>query len=866
MPCFSCRSFGSCLVVALATIAFFAVGCDTIPTPDPLPPDNVNSNASGNSNSNDNQSDLEEVADPGLDGIELDLLITSSSVKPVIVYDGEVPSHVEVRVPVEKYDPEEPVSAALEFLESYRNFYRLEEPAAQLVPGRLWRDETGEHVFFQQQFNGILVHAGELAVHMKDGMVLGTNGHYLPEIRDFGEPKFDVYRAIDIATRAAGGHPNDLASSVRLMIFNGKLFGHTDTSTRLAWTLAVRPDCDEGSCETFDYFVDAMTGEVIYVESRSIHCDKDFDINTANGTTSSTCWNSPFETADDEMYDEDGRWCGVFEGCANTTPEGFAAFNFSHQVYDYFAGTFGRCGWDGDDAQLEVMINVGFMPANAEYNRGCDYIAFSPGYVQLDAFAHEYTHAITRHSSGLMGSGEPGALNEHYSDVFASMFDNNWQIGEGIPGGTLRDMSNPPAFGDPDHMVKAQCTANIGFVATGDKYANMAIMNKAAFLMTDGGTHKGVTVGGIGRQKVARLFYHVLTGRLTSGSRFGDARNATVSLAREWALGGNAFGFTMGDVCSVINAYAAVGIGAQDLDCDGYDDFEDSDDDQDFIPDSRDNCVRVKNRGQENSDGDVFGDACDDDDDNDGVKDNVDGCPYAANPDQADTDGDGIQSACDNCPNTTVLAPDAFGRLRWFADPDQTDTDHDGRGDICDEDDDNDGVLDAVDNCPRTRNPDQTDLNGDGIGLVCDQVELSALDRDQQKPDLQTPIDPGECIMCGPYVGFDYRSRINVLMSSSVNVRLVDEWGRVVGKVKEAEYGDGSNRFIFDFQPKAGMFYQFPERVTTSRFVQRVPMNAAGQRVIQPTRYFLDAAPVWTEGDYDATPMELNFRTAPAGM
>ncbi|MBK8270555.1 MAG: M4 family metallopeptidase [Planctomycetes bacterium] len=864
--------------LAMVITAALAVGCDIVSVPDPLPPDNTNENSNVNTNDNIATDPPEEVADPSLDGIELELLISQSSVKPFIEYDGEVPSHVEVRVPVSNYKPEEPVSSALEFLETYRNFYRLEEPAAELIPGRLWQDETGEHVFFKQQLNGILVHAGELAVHMKDGMVLGTNGHYLRELREFGQPMIDTSRAIDIATRDAGGHPNDLASLVSLVIFNGKLVGQGESPTRLAWRMTVRPDCGHGGCASYDYIVDAMTGEIIFSESRTIYCDKDFDINHANESASTTCWNSPFETADDEMYDEDGRWCGVFDGCATTTPDGFTAFNAAHRIYDYFAGTFGRCGWDGDDAQVEAMMHVRMLDSsnnvmlNAAYDRGCDHVKFSTGMSTQDIFFHEYVHALTRWTAGLPNSMQGGALNEHYADFFAAIVEGNWLIGEGSARGTLRDMGNPPAFGDHDHMTIGIGFRNLpndnnGNNDNGGVHTNAGIPNKAAFLLTNGGTHNGITVTGIGREKAMRLFYYVLTGRLGSGSQFADSRNATVSLAREWALNNNVNGFNMGDVCNIINAYASVGIGAIDLDCDGYDDFEDSDDDQDFVPDFRDNCVRTKNPFQEDNDRDGIGDACDGDDDNDGVADNVDGCPFNFNPDQADTDGDGVMDACDNCPNTSELIPGPDFRLVRYANPDQTDTDHDGQGNICDADDDNDGVLDEVDNCPITRNPDQIDLNGDGIGLVCDQVELSAIDRDQEKPDLQTPINPDDCLVCGDYFDWRVERYINVLVPYDTAYRVVDDYGTVVSKVNRDTIvdNDGSYTFEFTYKPSAASFYRFPETATNSRFTSMLSTDASGRKVLKSTKYFLEAMP----GEYapvNTSPFEMTVKTALPGM
>jgi hypothetical protein len=80
------------------------------------------------------------------------------------------------------------------------------------------------------------------------------------------------------------------------------------------------------------------------------------------------------------------------------------------------------------------------------------------------------------------------------------------------------------------------------------------------------------------------------------------------------------------------------------------------DSDRDDVPDSRDNCVDVRNPDQADSDRDGVGDACDvpgtADRDRDGVLDARDNCPDAANAAQEDRDKDEIGDVCD-----VVLAP-----------------------------------------------------------------------------------------------------------------------------------------------------------------------------------------------------------------
>jgi hypothetical protein len=119
-----------------------------------------------------------------------------------------------------------------------------------------------------------------------------------------------------------------------------------------------------------------------------------------------------------------------------------------------------------------------------------------------------------------------------------------------------------------------------------------------------------------------------------------------------------------------------------------------------------DNCKAVINPYQDDNDADGAGDLCDTDDDNDGLPDTSDNCPLVANLNQANSDSDSHGNACDNCASV--------------ANENQLDTDADGLGDDCDPDDDADGVLDVSDNCPLVVNGNQNNYDGDSLGDVCD--------------------------------------------------------------------------------------------------------------------------------------------------
>ena len=180
-------------------------------------------------------------------------------------------------------------------------------------------------------------------------------------------------------------------------------------------------------------------------------------------------------------------------------------------------------------------------------------------------------------------------------------------------------------------------------------------------------------VRGMGRAKAQRLFYGMLVNRLRGNSDFYDM--ARQMLAEAKGLRGIGF-FDNADVCTVLEAYAAVELGPADRDCNGVEDsMEDSD--GDGVPNAYndtagtvwDNCRTVRNPNQADLDGDGIGDACDRDSDSDGVYDFLyndpkDNCRWVYNPSQNDRDKDGVGDACDNdtdgdnVPNADRQLPD----------------------------------------------------------------------------------------------------------------------------------------------------------------------------------------------------------------
>ena len=114
---------------------------------------------------------------------------------------------------------------------------------------------------------------------------------------------------------------------------------------------------------------------------------------------------------------------------------------------------------------------------------------------------------MTERESNLIYWGESGAINEALSDIFGEFVDLTntggndgssvrWLIGEDLPGGAIRSMSDPTIY-----WIPTGASARTGTRASEDNrgvHYNSGVANKLAFLLTDGGSFNGQTVTGQG--------------------------------------------------------------------------------------------------------------------------------------------------------------------------------------------------------------------------------------------------------------------------------------------------------------------------------------------------------------------------------
>lgn len=670
---------------------------------------------------------------------------------------------------------------ALAVLREWHGLLRVQAPEHNLRMVR--RTGFNERTLsFRQYYNDIPVYGSWVQITIDDEndafLLKRLAGRYIPDLAlDQLEPLVPDHEATRKVMQEYGvKSPSDLRVlvPVKLWIYDKALTAPTcpqcpkeEHNPRLAWRVVFHSPKDAGAVT--DAFVDVLTGEMIYSQPR-LYEQSDLRIASAQNNVVDFC--TPRWSLVDPWFDEDGvcrlrlfRCSGnaCFWGhpiCAAPDAEGNDSNSFARSVYEFFDSAFqpvsdeifGSIGdvdfiTEGETflLLLDACETAAGCPMGNAFSTSCAFWnshAFGDGMLTLDVLAHEVGHTYHRTHVDFIYQDESGAIAEHVADMIAHFAccwigdDCDWMQGEhsvlGPPAAcssaTWRDLENPTPCNMPDHFNNGPGHMYVITAADhGGVHTNVAIPNKAGHLMVEGGVHPpgvdAIRVTGIGGDKV-RALYHASIFDLPENPTFVDFADHLQDACELLASGGlpdfPSHGLELEDCCQVRNAFAAVGIGRPDLDCNGTPDVDVADDDSDGIPDALDNARLIPNPGQEDLDGDGVGDVADDDIDGDGIPNVVDNCPYVANPAQTDTDGNGIGDDCDDWDADGIINID--DNCDWDHNRGQADQDGDGIGDECDDDLDGDGVANRVDNCPYHANPGQEDPDNDGYGDIigCD--------------------------------------------------------------------------------------------------------------------------------------------------
>ncbi len=242
-------------------------------------------------------------------------------------------------------------------------------------------------------------------------------------------------------------------------------------------------------------------------------------------------------------------------------------------TYDMYARAFDRKSIDGRGMRLDASVHYGLDYDNAFWDG--HQMVFGDGdgeifrrfTVSLDIIGHELTHGVIECAAGLSYRGQPGALNESFSDVFGSLVKQyklgqsagqaSWLIGEnlfvrGVHAKGIRSMKAPgTAYDDPVLGKDPQPGHMRDYVATdednGGVHINSGIPNRAFYELA-------VRLKGKAWEKAGAIWYQTLTEKLRPGSDFHDAMTLTVGAA------GEIFGANSLEQKAVRTAWSEVGV------------------------------------------------------------------------------------------------------------------------------------------------------------------------------------------------------------------------------------------------------------------------------------------------------------------
>jgi Zn-dependent metalloprotease/subtilisin-like proprotein convertase family protein len=452
---------------------------------------------------------------------------------------------------------DDPETIARTFIADNRELFAL----AADVPERLEvssieRDRQGHsHVCLAQYIRDVPVHEGSVQVHINgDGVVTAYKDNRLAEADVDFQPRFSEANAVHAAMVDIEEEQGERQQSFLC------LYRHTEKKVHLAWQVEIVVQHEHGA--RF-YFIDAHDGSVLYrfSESRAIMAQKTY-----------TAKNQQILPGTLVIQDEQ----------TSTDEVAQAAHNNAREVYKYYRKTFGRDSYDNQGSPLVSTVHFGQSYSNAYWNSFRKQMVYGDGdgrqwlplAYALDIVGHEFTHAITSCTARFVYAEQSGALDEAFADFFGVMIASDgervdWQMGEGVytpyrSGDALRDLSDPSRYGLPDHMDSFMHIRpdelpdgeknDLGWV-----HYNCGIPCKAAYLSVAGGTHHGITVEGLGREKAEQIYFLGLTEYMRSSTlsrwTFEQARFAALNACRQL------YGDKGWEYAAIKNAWAAVGVG-----------------------------------------------------------------------------------------------------------------------------------------------------------------------------------------------------------------------------------------------------------------------------------------------------------------
>jgi Zn-dependent metalloprotease len=466
------------------------------------------------------------------------------------------------------------------------------------------KDKLGfTHTRHKQYINGIPVEGTQVISHCKDGKITIANGDYYQNFSSNLSASISEASALKSALNKVNAKKYmwEDQSMVKLMeesflpkgelvMVHKKGADYSASNMRLAYKFNIYAQIP---LYRANVFVDANTGEILdeqnlictatvvgsadtkYSGTVSMSCDNNAGtyrlretgrgngINTYNMNNTSTYSSTDFTNAS-------SNWTSTGNDQAATDAHWGA-----EMTYDYYWQTHTRNSINNAGYALNsyVHYNTPSGSSTGYVNAFWDGTRMSYGdgdlsqdfdiMTALDVCGHEITHGLTSNTAAL-GSGEAGALNEAFSDIFGTTIERfarpaqwDWIMGADIMPSHkgIRDMSQPKNIGQPNTYM------GVNWDPAGEVHQNNGPCIYWYYLLCQGGSgtndnNNVYNVSAITMDEAQFIAFRGLTVYFTSGTTYANARQYTIQAATDL------YGACSKEVASTTNAWYAVGVGA----------------------------------------------------------------------------------------------------------------------------------------------------------------------------------------------------------------------------------------------------------------------------------------------------------------
>jgi len=449
---------------------------------------------------------------------------------------------------------------AMDFLADYGAAFGISDASAQLVSAGSIVDSTGAtRMRYTQIHRGVPVFGSYLHVRVAaDGALTAVNAVTVPGIKVSTIPALSPAQAGTIAVGAASGNKGATVSSTgiqvqatRLLVLREDLLRDVPGGTD---HLVYEVEVGNGSSVREFIYVDAHSGAVVdRIEGiqQGALAPAALSRQISETSLANIRWTNP---PDPEPIP--AGWNG---GTVQQVTDWSNEASGGKETYNILGSTAGWDSYDNAGSQMRTVNNdPGISCPNANWNGTSTN--YCTNVTADDVVAHEWGHAYTQFTSGLIYQWQSGAMNEAYSDVWGETVDllngrgtdtpagprladgtacstlgagspstdatYRWLMGEDAAafGGAIRDMWRPECYNNPGKVSSTsyRCATS----DSGGVHSNSGVVNRTYSLLVDGGTYNAQSITGIGLTKAAHIFWQAQLVYLGPASNFADLGTA----------------------------------------------------------------------------------------------------------------------------------------------------------------------------------------------------------------------------------------------------------------------------------------------------------------------------------------------------